>query len=29
MARKNEDYYYDLLETTETSPMTEPSSTSA
>ncbi|HEX9271413.1 MAG TPA: glycosyltransferase, partial [Candidatus Binatia bacterium] len=29
MARKNEDYYYDLLEKTGTWPMTEPSSTSA
>ena len=29
MARKNEDYYYDLLEKPGTWPMTEPSSTSA
>jgi glycosyltransferase involved in cell wall biosynthesis len=28
-ARENEDHYYDLLEKTETRPMTEPSSTSA
>jgi len=29
MARKNEDYYYDLLEKPGTWPITEPSSTSA